>query len=325
LVRPSLGLSRRAHGRYELGTRRVGRRGGADSFPAVGVAVDLDAPAPAISLLKTLNAVVRPLARWTISFGRLLGDLVGGHDAVHCTSSLAPLDDRAAQRPAIRGGSYALTLRVGCDDGYMAAVSSRPPRPVGRPGYDLDSLLAVAVAVFNQRGYDGTSMEHLAARLRISKSSIYHHVPGKAELLRLAINRALDGLFAATEQADTLNGLAIDRLENLVRRSIHVLVAELPYVTLLLRIRGNSVVERRALARRREFDHIVGELVQAACDEGSIRPDADPELTSRLIFGTVNSITEWYRPARNLGADELADAVVAMVFHGLRAAPNNLA
>ncbi|TQR84307.1 TetR/AcrR family transcriptional regulator [Mycobacterium hodleri] len=200
----------------------------------------------------------------------------------------------------------------------MAAPIARPAGKVGRPGYDLDSLLAVAVTVFNQRGYDGTSMEHLAAKLGISKSSIYHHVPGKSELLRLAVDRALDALFAATEQPDTTTGPAIDRLENLVRRSIHVLVAELPYVTLLLRIRGNTTVERRALTRRREFDHIVGELVQAASDEGSISADADPDLTSRLIFGTVNSLIEWYRPSRGLGAEDLADAVVKMIFDGLR-------
>jgi len=200
----------------------------------------------------------------------------------------------------------------------MAAPTSRRAGQVGRPGYDQESLLAVAVTVFNQRGYDGTSMEHLAAKLGISKSSIYHHVPGKAELLRLSVDRALDGLFATTKEPDTTTGPAIDRLENVVRRSIHVLVAELPYVTLLLRIRGNTAVERKALARRREFDHIVGELVQSACDEGSIRPDADPDVTSRLIFGTVNSLIEWYRPSRNLSADDLADAVVKMIFDGLR-------
>lgn len=202
-----------------------------------------------------------------------------------------------------------------------AAPRSRSAGQVGRPGYDLDSLLAIAVGVFNQRGYDGTSMEHLSARLGISKSSIYHHVSGKEELLRLAVDRALDALFAATESPDTTTGPAIDRLENLVRRSIHVLVEELPYVTLLLRIRGNTTVERRALARRRDFDHIVGNLVQDACDEGSIRPDVDPGLTSRLIFGTVNSLIEWYRPSRTLGAQELADAVTTMIFDGLRTAP----
>ncbi len=179
-------------------------------------------------------------------------------------------------------------------------------------------MLAVAVQVFNQRGYDGTSMEDLAAQLGIGKSSIYHHVAGKSELLRLALDRALDALFAATEEPDTTSGPAIDRLENLVRRSIRVLVDELPYVTLLLRVRGNTTVERRALARRREFDHIVSALVQQACDEGSIRPEVEPGLTSRLLFGTVNSLIEWYRPTRTLGADEVADALVTMVFHGLR-------
>ena len=200
----------------------------------------------------------------------------------------------------------------------MAAPRARPSRQVGRPGYDLDSLLSVAVTVFNQRGYDGTSMEHLSTRLGISKSSIYHHVAGKEDLLRLAVDRALDALFAATQAPDTTTGPAIDRLENLVKRSVHVLVEELPYVTLLLRIRGNTTVERRALARRRELDHIVGQLVHDACDEGTIRPDVDPGLTSRLIFGTVNSLIEWYRPIRVLTAAELADAVATMIFDGLR-------
>lgn len=203
----------------------------------------------------------------------------------------------------------------------MAAPASRSPGKVGRPGYDLDSLLAVVVTVFNQRGYDGTSMEHLATRLGISKSSIYHHVPGKSELLRLSVDRALDGLFAAAGAPDTTTGPAIDRLENLVRRSINVLVEQLPYVTLLLRIRGNTTVERRALARRREFDQIVGQLVQDACDEGSIRPDVDPALTSRLIFGTVNSLIEWYKPNRGINADELADGVITVLFDGLRITP----
>ncbi|OBF26456.1 TetR/AcrR family transcriptional regulator [Mycobacterium sp. ACS4331] len=205
----------------------------------------------------------------------------------------------------------------------MASPRTRSTGQVGRPGYDLDSLLAVAVGVFNQRGYDGTSMEHLSARLGISKSSIYHHVSGKEELLRLAVDRALDALFAATQTPDTTTGPAIQRLENLVKRSVVVLVDELPYVTLLLRIRGNTAVERRALARRREFDQIVGSLVEEACDEGSIRPDVDPGLTSRLIFGTVNSLIEWYRPSRALSGEELADAVTTMIFDGLRTRPSS--
>jgi len=195
-----------------------------------------------------------------------------------------------------------------------AAVPARR----GRPGHSLETLLDVAVAVFNERGYDATSMEELAGRLGVTKSAIYHHVPSKVELLRLALDRALDGLFAVTEQPGATTGRAIDRLEHVVRGSVRVLVDELPFVTLLLRVRGNSDVEQAALKRRREFDRIVTDLVAAAEDEGDVRQDVDPAVTSRLLFGTVNSLTEWYRPDGGLSVDALADALVATTFDGLR-------
>ena len=188
----------------------------------------------------------------------------------------------------------------------------------GRPGHSRDSLLDVAVAAFNERGYDATSMEELAGRLGITKSAIYHHVPGKGELLRLALDRALDALFAVLDEPEAQSGPAISRLEHVVRASVRVLSEELPFVTLLLRVRGNSPVEQAALQRRRDFDRIVTALVRAAAQQGDVRPDVDPAVTSRLLSGTVNSLVEWYRPDRGLDAAALADAVVSTMFDGLR-------
>ena len=202
----------------------------------------------------------------------------------------------------------------------LMTVAAEPARR-GRPGHSLDTLLGAAVALFNERGYEATSMDELAARLGVTKSAIYHHVPSKGELLRLALDRALDALFALTEETGATTGPAIDRLEYVVRGSVRVLAAELPFVTQLLRLRGNTEVERTALHRRREFDRVVTALVRAAGHEGDVRADVDPALVSRLLFGTVNSLTEWYRPDRGLTADELADAVVAITFAGLRTPP----
>jgi AcrR family transcriptional regulator len=196
-------------------------------------------------------------------------------------------------------------------------VTTAPVRR-GRPGHSRDSLLDVAVAVFNERGYDATSMEEIAGRLGITKSAIYHHVPGKGELLRLALDRALDALFAVLDEPEAQSGPAISRLEHVVRASVRVLGEELPFVTLLLRVRGNSPVEQAALQRRRDFDRIVTALVRAAEQEGDVRPDVDPAVTSRLLSGTVNSLVEWYRPDRGLDAAALADAVVSTMFDGLR-------
>lgn len=198
---------------------------------------------------------------------------------------------------------------------------TQPVRSVGRrETYTSDSLLGVAVEVFNRRGYDGTSMEDLARAAGISKSSIYHHVRGKEELLRLALGRALDSVFAVLDEPDAKRGPAITRVEHVVRRGVEVLLAELPYVTLLLRVRGNTATERWALERRREFDRRVATLVAQATREGDLRDDIDPKLTARLLFGLVNSLTEWYRPERGTPSGDVADAIARLAFGGLRAA-----
>jgi AcrR family transcriptional regulator len=203
------------------------------------------------------------------------------------------------------------------------APADQPARTVrrGRPGYDVESLLAVSAEVFTRKGFDGTSMEDLAARLGITKSAIYHHVSGKNQLLELAVGRALDGLAGAVEASLALDGPAIERLSYLVEASVRVLVEQKPFVTLLLRVRGNTDVERRALDRRKEFDRYVADLVAQAEDEGAVRPDLDPATTARLLFGMVNSLTEWARPTSPEEVDALAAAVAAVAFDGIRARP----
>jgi AcrR family transcriptional regulator len=194
-------------------------------------------------------------------------------------------------------------------------------REPGRPGYDAATVLDVAVEVFIERGFDGASMEDVARRLGISKSAIYHHVPGKDALLGLALDRALDGLAAVTEQVRRLDRPAIERLERLVHGSVVVLVEQLPYVTLLLRVRGNTEVERRALSRRRSLDRVVAGLVKEAMVDGDIRPDLDASVTARLLFGLVNSLAEWYRPRTAADPLAIADVVTRVAFDGLRPRP----
>ena len=183
-----------------------------------------------------------------------------------------------------------------------------------------DTLLARVVEVFIERGYDATSMEDLARSTGLTKSSLYHHVSSKEELLRLAVGRGVDALLAVLDEPASTGGRAVDRLEHVVRRSVEVLVDQLPYVTLLLRVRGNTPGELWALERRRELDRRMAALVEQAVAEGDLRGDLDPRLVTRLLFGAVNSTTEWLRPgARGVGVRALADTLVALLFDGVRA------
>ncbi len=191
----------------------------------------------------------------------------------------------------------------------------------GRPGYDQQGILAVAVTAFNEHGYDATSIGMLAERLGLSKSAIYHHFGSKDQILDLALDAALSGLEAVVDDplpTSAVEASAVARLEHVLRGAVHVLIAQLPAVTLLLRVRGNTEVERRALTRRRAFDRRITALVSEAQAEGALRADMDASVVARLTFGMINSIVEWYRPGGREGADRLADDVVAIALDGLR-------
>ena len=161
-------------------------------------------------------------------------------------------------------------------------------------------------------------MEDLSRKLGITKSAIYYHVPSKEELLRLArrprAGRAVRGRRPGPRRATAGPSPS---WRTWCAAASRLLVRELPFVTLLLRVRGNTKVERAALARRRDFDRLVTDLVTRARDEGDLRADIDPATTSRLLFGMVNSLIEWYRP-RGTGDVDIADTIVAVAFDGLR-------
>jgi AcrR family transcriptional regulator len=200
-----------------------------------------------------------------------------------------------------------------------AATTADTPVPrAGRPGHDQQSVLTIAVETFNEFGYEATSMGTLAERLGTSKSAIYHHFPSKEEVLNRALDYALSGLEAILDDPEAQAGTAEARLRFVVVEAVQVLCERLPYVTLLLRLRGNSVIERQALERRRAFNRAMAQLVEAASAEGSLRSDVDARTITRLLFGMINSIVEWYRRGGPMTPGLLAQDVLAVAFDGIR-------
>ncbi|MGN0065463.1 MAG: TetR/AcrR family transcriptional regulator [Nocardioides sp.] len=196
-------------------------------------------------------------------------------------------------------------------------------RSRGRPGHDADTVLRTAVELFNRQGYDATSIGDLARELGVTKSAIYHHFDSKEALLAAALDEALDGLDRAVARAadHTRGEPAVDRLRATVVEAVRILVAHQSAVTLLLRVRGNSPTEQAALARRRAIDDHLAALVARAVEDGALRQDVPPDVISRLVFGTVNSLVDWYRADGSLPAEQLAATVSSVLFDGLVGEP----
>ena len=164
--------------------------------------------------------------------------------------------------------------------GNRRATRGRPAR------YTREELLGLNVAVFNERGYEAASMADLANATGLTKSAFHHHFTSKEELLSMAMDRALSALSVALDRTmATPDQRPVDRLAQAIRLTAETLIDQLPYVTLLLRIRGNTDVERDALARRRKIDARLAGLVGARRRPGRFATTSIPDWSAGCCSG----------------------------------------
>ena len=135
-------------------------------------------------------------------------------------------------------------------------------------------MLAAAVTLFIEQGYDATSVADLAARLGLTKSALYHHFESKEQLLEMALDEALGGLEGVLDEpgARAVRGGA-PRLRAARGRAGAAGPAALRHAAA-----ARPRQQRRraaALERRRAFDHEITGMVREAQAEGSVRADVD--------------------------------------------------
>ena len=85
-----------------------------------------------------------------------------------------------------------------------------------------DRILDAALVAFGTRGFEATSLDGLAAELKITKQTILYYEPSKDALLRAVINRSANELAEALEASLSGAGRGFARVEAVVRSVFRV-------------------------------------------------------------------------------------------------------
>jgi AcrR family transcriptional regulator len=186
----------------------------------------------------------------------------------------------------------------------------------------MGQLMEAAERLFAQHGVAGTSLQALADAVGLSRTSIYHYVRGKDEMLETLVegftrHTARDLRRLASSEA----GPAISRLREGVT-NMALVVARHPQRFRLLLTSESAFPEplakqyRRA---RRETLAALEDLISQAIKEGSCRP-VDQELAAFALLGVSNWVAFWYPRAEGAGGldpERLATALASIALEGI--------
>lgn len=181
------------------------------------------------------------------------------------------------------------------------------------------AVLSTAAQMFNERGFHATSLDDIAARLHVTKPTLYYYVKNKDEILLACVQKGLRLTLDGIEASRAAGGNAVDQLRACMQ--VYADIVTQPFGMCLIRVGDEEVPEpsRSELRRMKsEIDQAFRRLVAQGVQEGALAP-CDPKITAFAIAGALSWIGRWYQPEGEYSAEEVADQCVETLLAGVTA------
>ena len=183
------------------------------------------------------------------------------------------------------------------------------------------AVLTTAAELFNERGFHATSLDDIAARLHVTKPTLYYYVKNKDEILLACVQKGLHMTLEGIEASRQAGGDALDQLRACMRAYAEIVVQ--PFGMCLIRVGDEEVPEpsRSALRRMKaEIDLAFRRLVAQGVEQGAIAP-CDPKIMAFTIAGALSWIGRWYQPGGSYTADQIIEQCITALMQGVLKRP----
>jgi AcrR family transcriptional regulator len=188
------------------------------------------------------------------------------------------------------------------------------------PKHALREICRTAARVFYDKGYDGASMQDIAAAVGLTKAGLYHHVGSKDRLLFEIMNYGMD----------ILDEVVISKVHDIADPRERLRQTIIGHIDLVVRTRDLEITvilhENRSLkgelrrminARKQAYIHLLEQAIAEVQGPTSTPPRITPRLATFALLGMINWLYQWYRPDGPVKEAELAATYVDFFFRGL--------
>jgi AcrR family transcriptional regulator len=187
-------------------------------------------------------------------------------------------------------------------------------------------ILRTAARLFQQRGYDATSMNDVAAALKLSKGGLYHHFQSKDEILFEIMNHAME--ITQERVLNPVRGIADpeERLRALIRLHIEVVLSPRDReITVMLHENHPlpPALRKRINARKKDYIHFLESLMTEVQNKvqnqapNRAKGRVSPRAAAFALLGMINWIYQWYKPEGELQAQNLIPQFTDLIFGGI--------
>lgn len=207
-------------------------------------------------------------------------------------------------------------VRVGTNGKATAHVQAKRERR-------RDEILHAALQAFRERGFHATTLDHIAQRLGVRKTALYHYFADKDAILHACHVESLAQLERIAGESRRLASPAA-RLRHLIHEHVRVVTDSLDGAPLAFEVTAmGSRHQAEIVYGRDRYEREVRQIIEHGIRTGAFRR-VDAKVATFAILGAINWVARWYRPegaldAAAIGA-QFADQLVGGLARPSRAA-----
>ncbi len=181
-----------------------------------------------------------------------------------------------------------------------------------------EQILDQAATLFKTKGFNATTMRHLAEHLDMEAASLYNHISSKVELLREICFFVANQFNEHLTQLEADESCASRKIEAILRFHIHMLITrhhevyvsnrdwkhlKEPWLTNFLNI-------------RRQYENRLAAIIQQGISKGQFRP-VHPHVAVLAMLSAVRSIEYWQRSKRQISSKQVTEDLVTLILKGM--------
>ena len=201
-------------------------------------------------------------------------------------------------------------------DGRVPPDAKRVTRPRMTGTQRRAQLLDVSRRLFAEKGFDGTSVEEIAARAEVSKPVVYEHFGGKEGVYAVVVDREIQALTGALSLALEEGGHPKALVERTALALLGYIEASEDGFRIL--VRDSPVAQATGT-----FSSLIGDVasqVEHLLADQFKKQGQDPKtapIYAQMLVGMVALTGQWWLDARSPSKDEVAAHLVNLAWNGL--------
>lgn len=183
-----------------------------------------------------------------------------------------------------------------------------------------EAIVQASAEEFRERGFEAATLDSIAARVGLTKGSLYHYIDTKQDLLFAVIELPANQLLERVEELVARDGSAAVRLRELIHLQVDIFERSYPAPFVYLQNLGRPDHPAQFRDRDHRYVQVIARLIEDGIARGEFSVAAPPRVAAWILLGALGWMQHWYEPGGDMSADEIADHLFVVTVGGLMAA-----